>query len=86
MADKDDDVKMLTCPECGGDGYLLVDATDTCPDCDGAGVTHELEGEPPNEKEVELECLTCDGSGEVDTDEEEDCDTCGGSGKIENES
>lgn len=67
--------EMPPCIDCKGLGKR---STKTCPECEGEG---DVIAETAY-NDYEVECRTCGGDGEVDSDyPEKDCEACGGKGK-----
>ncbi len=74
--------KMVTCPECTGQGALSPSGIQTCSSCQGSGeirqVSRSLFGQFVNI----AACPTCQGEGKVVI---EPCKKCGGEGRVQGE-
>ncbi|MFX1507588.1 MAG: zinc finger domain-containing protein, partial [Promethearchaeota archaeon] len=72
---------LIICPNCSGEGKIIVKKPTKCPTCRGMGSTKIIVGSKPKDKD---KCLDCSGTGQIIEESETICPTCKGEGSKTN--
>ncbi len=71
--------RIVTCPDCGGNGAKKGTSPKTCPQCGGSGSEVRQQRTPFGVMQTEAACSRCQGRGRII---ETPCPTCSGQGRI----